>query len=136
MAHSAALVVLPSGRHGDEGSNASHAAALLAQSLVDLDLAERVERALRGTGYPALRAARVSVCGRLVILEGRGRGLVARLLPRMLRATLRRRVRGEDDLGRVGKTGLDGVGAGHRLRLAPTAAARGAASSPSRRPGR
>jgi osmotically-inducible protein OsmY len=72
MAPSAALVVLPSGRHGDEERNQGQAAALLlAQSLLDLGLAERVERALRATGYPPLRAVEVSVCGQLVILQGR-----------------------------------------------------------------
>jgi hypothetical protein len=72
MAQAAALVVLPSGQHGGEESNAGQAAAsLAAQSLGDLCLTERVERALRATGYPALRAVAVSVCGRFVILEGR-----------------------------------------------------------------
>jgi osmotically-inducible protein OsmY len=72
MAQSAALVVLPCGRHGDEETHAGQAAALrAAQSLVDLCLAELVGRALRATGYPPLRAAEVSVCGRLVILRGR-----------------------------------------------------------------
>jgi osmotically-inducible protein OsmY len=37
----------------------------------DLCVAERVERALRATGYPPLRAVEVSVCGQLVILRGR-----------------------------------------------------------------
>jgi osmotically-inducible protein OsmY len=42
-----------------------------AQSLVDLCLVERVERALRATGYSPLRAVEVSVRGQLVILRGR-----------------------------------------------------------------
>ena len=72
MAQSAALMVLPSGQHADKERNASQAAALLvAQGLEDLCLAERVERTLRGTGYPPLRAVAVSVCGQLVILQGR-----------------------------------------------------------------
>jgi osmotically-inducible protein OsmY len=72
MSESAALVALPSAQHGDAERNASRAAALpVAQSLVDLGLAERVERALGATGYPPLRAVGASVCGRLVILQGR-----------------------------------------------------------------
>jgi osmotically-inducible protein OsmY len=71
MAQSGALVVLPSGRHGDEERPSQAAALRLAQSLVDLSLAQRVERALRATGYPPLRAVNVSACGRLVILQGR-----------------------------------------------------------------
>jgi osmotically-inducible protein OsmY len=72
MTQSAARVVPPSGRHGDEERSASQAAALLvAQSLLDLCLAERVERALRATGYPPLRVVEVSVCGQLVVLRGR-----------------------------------------------------------------
>jgi hypothetical protein len=39
--------------------------------LEDLCLAERVERALCGTGYQALRAVEVAVCGPLIILRGR-----------------------------------------------------------------
>lgn len=41
-----------------------------AQRLEDLRLAERVERALCATGYGFLRAARVSVVARKVVLEG------------------------------------------------------------------
>jgi osmotically-inducible protein OsmY len=69
MAQSAALVVLPSGGHSDQ--DAGQAATLLAESLVNLDLAERVERALRATGYPPLRVVEVSVSGPLTILQGR-----------------------------------------------------------------
>ena len=46
-------------------------APLLTQSLEDRCLAERVERALRATGYGALRTVRVSVNARVVILGGR-----------------------------------------------------------------
>jgi osmotically-inducible protein OsmY len=70
MSRSAGLVVLPSEPLVDE-RNANQAALLLAQSLVDLCLAERIEHALRATGYPALRAVEVSVCGGVVILQGR-----------------------------------------------------------------
>jgi osmotically-inducible protein OsmY len=41
------------------------------QSLKDLSLAGQVERALRATGYPALRTIDASVEGRLVVLRGR-----------------------------------------------------------------
>jgi osmotically-inducible protein OsmY len=72
MAQSSALVVLPSTQHEDAEGKASRLAALLvAQGLMDLCLAERVEQALRATGYPSLRAVKVSVCGGLVILQGR-----------------------------------------------------------------
>ncbi len=71
MANSAALLVLPCRRHGREAKHADQAALLAAQSLVDLCLAERIERALRATGYSPLRAVAVAVCGRLVILRGR-----------------------------------------------------------------
>jgi osmotically-inducible protein OsmY len=47
------------------------ATPLLTQSLEDLRLAERIERALRATGYGALRAIGVSVTARLVHLAGR-----------------------------------------------------------------
>jgi osmotically-inducible protein OsmY len=53
MPQSSALTVLP------------------AQSLGGGCLAERVERALHATGYPHLRNAEVSVCGRFVVLRGR-----------------------------------------------------------------
>jgi osmotically-inducible protein OsmY len=72
MAQPAALVVPPAGPHGDEAAQARQAAALLlAQGLSEFCLAERVEQALRATGYPPLRAVAVSVCGPLVILQGR-----------------------------------------------------------------
>jgi osmotically-inducible protein OsmY len=72
MAKSAALIVLPLGRHGDEDGNASQTdASLLAQCLMDLRLAERVEQALGATGYFALRAVEVLVCDQCVFLEGR-----------------------------------------------------------------
>jgi hypothetical protein len=44
---------------------------LLPQSQEDLCLAERVERALRATGYGPLRGIAVTVQARLVILGGR-----------------------------------------------------------------
>jgi osmotically-inducible protein OsmY len=71
VSQSAALVVLPATQPGDDESKATQAVALLlAQSLVDLCLAERVERALRAAGYPPLRAVEVTVCDGLVLLQG------------------------------------------------------------------
>lgn len=46
-------------------------APLLTQSLEDHRLAGRIERALRASGYGALRTVRVSVNARVVILVGR-----------------------------------------------------------------
>jgi osmotically-inducible protein OsmY len=64
--------VLLSPQHDEAARNADRAAALLvAQGLVDLCLAERVEGALRATGYSCLRAVAASVCGQLVVLRGR-----------------------------------------------------------------
>jgi osmotically-inducible protein OsmY len=72
MTRSAALVMLPS----HPQSNAEEAAVqttaqLLAQSLEDLHLAERVECALRATLYGSLRDLSVTVHVRLVILGGK-----------------------------------------------------------------
>jgi osmotically-inducible protein OsmY len=47
------------------------ATQLETQRLEDLRLAQRVEHALRATGYGALRAVAVSVNARLVVLLGR-----------------------------------------------------------------
>jgi osmotically-inducible protein OsmY len=46
---------------------------LLAQSLEELCLAERVEQALRASGYPPLRAVEAIVCGPVVTLQGQVR---------------------------------------------------------------
>ena len=72
MAQSAALLIRPARKHTAEEKYTGEAMApLLTQGLEDLRLAERVERALRATGYGALRCIEVSVCARLVILGGR-----------------------------------------------------------------
>jgi osmotically-inducible protein OsmY len=72
MGQSTALMVLPCGRPEGEARDTGQTAALrAAQGLADLCLAERVERALRATGHPCLRAIEVTVCGRLVVLRGR-----------------------------------------------------------------
>jgi osmotically-inducible protein OsmY len=71
MTKSAALLVLPTRQPGDEPMDSTQAAPLLMQSLEDLRLAERVQRALRGAGYPPLRAIEFTVHAQLVILGGR-----------------------------------------------------------------
>jgi len=67
MTQSASLLVLPSGGPADS----ARAAALLLQCVEDLDLAERVGRALAATGYGPLRGIEVTVHARLVLLGGR-----------------------------------------------------------------
>ena len=63
---------LPTRQYPTEEMDAPQATTLpLTQSLEDHRLAERVERALRATGYGALRTLRVSVSARVVILVGR-----------------------------------------------------------------
>jgi len=63
---------LPPREHSAREKSAPQAAAtLLTQSLEDLRLAERVEYALRATGYGALRGVEVSVNARVVMLLGR-----------------------------------------------------------------
>ena len=72
MAQSAALLILPARqRTGEETEAAPGMARLLRQSQEDLCLAERVERALRATGYGSLRGIKVTVRARDVILGGR-----------------------------------------------------------------
>ena len=72
MTHSAALPVLSSGSNTDAEKAARLTSGLLVtQSLEDLHLAERVERALCATGYGPLRNIGVTVHARLVILAGR-----------------------------------------------------------------
>jgi osmotically-inducible protein OsmY len=58
-------------RAAEQTGSAQPAALLLRQSLEDLCLAERVERALRATGYRRLRGVEVTVRAGLVILGGR-----------------------------------------------------------------
>jgi osmotically-inducible protein OsmY len=72
MAQPTALLILPTREPTGEARGAVQATAgLLAQGLEDLRLAERVERALRATGYGPLRGIEVTVHARLVILAGR-----------------------------------------------------------------
>jgi osmotically-inducible protein OsmY len=63
---------LPTREHPGKQKNALQTAVpLLTHSLEDLRLTERIERALRATGYGALRAIKVSVNARIVHLVGR-----------------------------------------------------------------
>jgi hypothetical protein len=64
-------VPLPPSVPPDPKGVASHTADLLAHDLMDMDLAERIVRALRATGYPPLRAVEVAVRDRRVVLRGR-----------------------------------------------------------------
>jgi osmotically-inducible protein OsmY len=72
MNQSAASLIQPTRQRTGKGTDAAQGTALLRrQSQEDLRLAERVERALRATGYGPLRGIAVSVRARLVILGGR-----------------------------------------------------------------
>ena len=72
MAQSATLSILPPLEQPDEEKDALQmTASFMKQSLEDRRLAERVERALRATGYGALRGVEVSVNARVVVLLGR-----------------------------------------------------------------
>ncbi|HKI38550.1 MAG TPA: BON domain-containing protein [Gemmataceae bacterium] len=72
MVQSATPLMRPTAEHPNEEEGAPQAtASLLTRSLEDQRLAERVEGALRATGYGALRAVRVSVNARVVLLGGR-----------------------------------------------------------------
>jgi osmotically-inducible protein OsmY len=68
MSQPTALLFLPTREDTD---SVRETAQLLAQSLEGLRLAERVERALRATGYMPLRGIEVIVQAQLVILAGR-----------------------------------------------------------------
>jgi osmotically-inducible protein OsmY len=72
MTQSAAALVQPARERAGEETDAAQGTALLRQrSQEDRCLAERVERALRATGYGPLRGIEVTVHGRLVVLGGR-----------------------------------------------------------------
>jgi osmotically-inducible protein OsmY len=71
MALSAAVLILPASEPaGDQIDVAQAKAAPPAQCLDEPRLTERVESALRATGYGALRSIEVTVHSRLVILRG------------------------------------------------------------------
>ena len=69
MAQSAALLILPTGATTGQDSDAMQAKAV--QALEDVRLGERVARALRASGHGPLREVGVTVCARVVTLEGR-----------------------------------------------------------------
>ncbi len=72
MVQSAIPLIRPACEQCSEEKDAPLAPAPLSmQSLDDRRLAERVENALRATGYGALRTVRVSVSAGVVILGGR-----------------------------------------------------------------
>jgi osmotically-inducible protein OsmY len=72
MIRSAAFLVLPSGKRTvEEKDDLEKTSRLLAESLDDLRLAERVARALHASGYGPLRGIAVTTHRRLVTLEGR-----------------------------------------------------------------
>jgi osmotically-inducible protein OsmY len=65
------LAALPSERPDHTGeADVEATASALPQDVVDVDLAERVERALRVSGYAPLRAIDVSVRTGVVLLRG------------------------------------------------------------------
>jgi osmotically-inducible protein OsmY len=71
MALSAARPILPRREPRGVQTDRPQAAPPPAQGLEDICLAERIERALRATGYGPLRGIEVIVQGQLVILKGR-----------------------------------------------------------------
>ena len=72
MSQSATLPTPGRCSHRDEEKHSLPAScALLTRNLEDLHLAEGIERALRATGYGALRTIEVAVHARIVRLVGR-----------------------------------------------------------------
>src|SRR5262249_61235736 len=104
-ARSAALLIRPARqRHGEEPDAAQGTALPLQQSQEDLRLAERVERALRATGYGPLRGIEVTVHARLVILGGRVPSYYLKQVAQTtaLAVSGARQVRNDLDVGRAG----------------------------------
>ena len=71
MVHSAPPLTPPARDPATAAGAVPTTAPLPTPALDDLRLAERVERALRATGYGPLRAVNVAVHARLVVLGGR-----------------------------------------------------------------
>ena len=72
MAQCVALLASPPREPaGAENVPLDTTARLVTECVEDLDLAERVERALRATGYPPLRRVAVTAHARTVTLGGR-----------------------------------------------------------------
>lgn len=71
MDQSASLLSPPTHEPAVEPADGGRVDSLLLQHLENLDLAERVERALSATGYGPLRDLAVTVHAGLVVLGGR-----------------------------------------------------------------
>lgn len=72
MSHPTAMMVLPFQQDTEEDTHEMQVTAfLVAQSVEDLRLAERVEQALWATAYKPLRGVEISVHSKCVILQGR-----------------------------------------------------------------
>jgi osmotically-inducible protein OsmY len=103
MAQPTNLLNLPAReRTGEETDAALRTALLLRQSREDCCLAERVQRALRGTGYGPLRGVEVTVRAGLVILGGRVPNYYLKQLAQATALSVpgARRVRNDLDVGR------------------------------------
>jgi osmotically-inducible protein OsmY len=112
MAPSADLLALPTDQQADQGKDAlPQTAALptqtLTETLEDLDLTGRVERALHATGYGALRHIEVTVQARIVTLAGRVSGYYLKQVAQTaaLKVPGIRQIR--NDVAVVSRSGLD-----------------------------
>jgi osmotically-inducible protein OsmY len=70
MSQPAAQLMLPVQKESDE-AGIEVTPFHVAEILEDVRVAEEVERTLRATGHIPLRAVKISVCGRVVIVQGR-----------------------------------------------------------------
>jgi osmotically-inducible protein OsmY len=91
-------------RPGEKTGAARRTALLLQQPQEDLGLAERVERALRATGYGPLRGVEVAVHARYVILGGRVPSYYLKQVAQATALTVSgaRHVRNDLDVARLG----------------------------------
>ena len=98
--------LIPPARHrpGEETGAARRTALLLRQGLEDRLLAERVERALRATGYGPLRLIEVTVHAQYVILDGRVPSYYLKQVAQTIALTVpgARHVRNDLDVARPG----------------------------------
>ncbi len=104
MTQSASLLAPPTREPAGAPADGAQAAALLTQCVEDLDLAERVGRALRATGYGPLRDLEVTVRTGLVILEGRAPSYYLKQVAQATALTVPGvdRVRNDLEVGRPG----------------------------------
>ena len=65
-----AVLLMPLSRKESDETGMEATAIHVAEILEDLRMADGIERGLRATGHMPLRVVRVSVCGRVVILQG------------------------------------------------------------------